>query len=751
MSLELDEQTFSHLTPEQRAVVAHEVGHARVSAVAGAGKTSTMIARVLALLAKGSPPARLLVLMFNRSARDEFAERLSAKAREVTRSTGSSIRFDEAGLPPVRTFHSLGMRLCNSLVRWGYIPERQLLNADWQRERLARQAIIDIRPEWPDIGEEALDSEALEVFTSFCDRVKGELTAPDIMVEEDEFGPDKRYFVAAYHRHEQLLKDQGVMTYSDLLHVPLKTIARFPELKQRLSGFLDHVIIDEYQDINEAQIRLISILIAPLGQVMAVGDANQCIYEWRGARVDAMMSRFNAYFGQPTDYPLSCTFRHGHALALMANHAIEANQQRPDQITLAAPQAATTGIGIAQGAGQLETLLLEWQASGRLLSDTAVLIRSWALSVPVQLTLMRAGIPFQLSRDDRFVFRLPLVRSLAGFLEIVEDPGLLHQPEHLLMLFTQPTAFVARERLVRLCESLAENRQWPAQDSSLLAGLKPYQRSTLKKRWALIEELPSLRGRPTVVLLEKIIERLDAQKLLRRAASRREKGEEDVRLLDVLLEQARLAARDTRSFIALLSNPVESSEDGVVISTVHGAKGLEWPLVAVWGLNEEDFPLYSREMPLTPVSLEAERRLYYVAITRAKEQLVLFSDEGERKSSRFLAESEWALCAHIGALLDGAECAESDNPINIEPLYVAKPELVERYCRHFGVTLPVSRKQVAPDEWVEGDRIEHANFGTGEIERIEGEGERRILEVRFDRAGKRRLMANRAPIQLAAG
>jgi len=751
MSLELDEKTFSHLTPEQRAVVAHEEGHARVSAVAGAGKTSTMIARTLTLLAKGTSPTRLLVLMFNRSARDEFAERLVAKASEAKRTTPSPQPFKMADLPQVRTFHSLGMRLCNSLVRWGYIPERQLLNADWQRERFARQAIVDIRPEWPDIGEEALDSESLEVFTSFCDRVKGELKAPDIMVEEDEFGPDKRYFVAAYHRHEQLLKDQGLMTYSDLLHVPLKTIARFPELKQRLSGFLDHVIIDEYQDINEAQLRLISILIAPHGQVMAVGDANQCIYEWRGARVDAMLSRFNAYFGPPTDYPLSCTFRHGHALALMANHAIEANQQRPDQITLALPRAATTSISIAHGAARLETLLLEWQASGRLLTDAAVLIRSWALSVPVQLTLMRAGIPFQLSREDRFVFRLPLVRSLAGFLEIVEDPNLLEQPEHLLMLFTQPTAFVARERLVRLCETLAETRRWPAQDSSLLAGLKPYQRSNLKKRWALIQELPSLRGRPTLVLLERIIEQLDAQKLLRRAASRREKGEEDVRLLDVLLEQARWVACDTRAFITLLSMPVESSEEGVVISTVHGAKGLEWPLVAVWGLNEEDFPLYSREMPLTPANLEAERRLYYVAVTRAKEQLALFSDEGERKPSRFLAESEWALCKRIGALLDHAERAECDEKPDIEPICVTKPELIERYCRHFGVTLPLSRKQVALNKWVEGDRIEHDNFGAGEIVRIEGEGERCILEVRFDRAGKRRLMANRAPIQLAAG
>jgi len=118
------------LTPEQRAVVDHDRGHARVAAVAGAGKTTTMVARVLHLLAQGVPPARILVLMFNRSAREDFQARL--------------LELAPAGqaLPDVRTFHSLGHRLTASLTRWGALTPRQLLTADWQLERLLRQATL---------------------------------------------------------------------------------------------------------------------------------------------------------------------------------------------------------------------------------------------------------------------------------------------------------------------------------------------------------------------------------------------------------------------------------------------------------------------------------------------------------------------------------------------------------------------------------------------------------------------------------
>ncbi|WP_245598912.1 ATP-dependent helicase [Halotalea alkalilenta] len=721
---------LERLTEEQRAVVAHRRGHARVAAVAGAGKTSTLAARVMALLDDGADPERMLVLMFNRAARDEFATRLQSLAAPGQR------------LPRVRTFHSIGHRLCGSLTRWGVLPARRLIEAEWQRERLARQAMIRTLEEYPELGEEALEPERLEAFGHFCERVKGELVAPEQMVESDDFGAETRHFPTAYRMHESLLEAQGLMTYADLLHHPLRALARDPSLRLRIQGFLDHVIVDEYQDINEAQLRLLALLAAPHGEVMAVGDANQCIYEWRGARVDAMLERFDRCFGKPTDYPLSYTFRHGHALALLANHAIAANRRRPDQLTLAAPGTPQTTIEARSGARALIETLEAWLDQGRPLDQAAVLVRSWTLSVPVQLRLLRAGIPFQLGREDRFVFRLPLVRALAGYLELALQPRLLADPAHLMLLFSQPSTFVARERLERICHRLAESQRWLAREDALLEGLKPIQRRNLKKRWSLLCELPRLAQWSPARLLAKVIETLDAEKLLRRAAARREKGEEDVRLLDVLLEQAGELADDTAAFVALLKNPVEARTDGVVISTIHGAKGLEWPLVAVWGLNEEDCPLYGREMPLTPSGLEEERRLFYVAVTRAKERLALFDDGGERRPSRFLAESGWEACTAVAeAMVAGANA----------PIAVSDPALVERYLHAFGQALALRQgdRPSLPGGWRPGEWIEHATFGRGEIELVEGEGERCILEVRFSTAGKRRLLAARAPIEPA--
>ncbi|MBF8223005.1 ATP-dependent helicase [Halomonas sp. 328] len=729
------------LTEEQRAVVAHRGGHARVAAVAGAGKTTTLVARVLELLARGVPPERVLVLMFNRSAREDFTAKLARHAPAGQR------------LPDVRTFHSLGHRLTQSLTRWGVLAPRQLLTQEWQRERLLRQATLQALGEGTEV-EGALEPETLEAFGHFCELVKAELVAPERLYERLALGPETRHFVAAYGHAEQLLADHGQMTYADLLYRPLTALAADPRLQARVQGYLDEVIIDEYQDINAAQQRLLAMLAGDRAAVMAVGDANQCIYEWRGAHPDTMLEDFTATFGAARDYPLSTTFRHGHALALAANHAIAANRRRPNQLCLAAPDNPQTRLDLAQGSARLVEALGDWQGGGRGLDEACVLVRSWALSVPVQLALLRAGIPFRLSREDRFVFRLPLVQALAGYLEVARDGRHLRDPERLALLFAQPTPFVPHERLHALVRHLAETQAYPERHDPLLAGLKPIQRRNLKRRWELLCDLPK-RGRwPADRLLTHVVERLDAEKVLKRAAARREKGEEDVRLLDVLVEQAAELGSDPEAFIALLRSPVENRDDGVLITTVHGAKGLEWPLVALWGANEEDFPHYSRDTPLDEARLEEERRLYYVAITRARERLLLLHDGGAHPPSRFLAETHWAQCNRL------AEALAAPQAIT-EPLPVAAAPLVADYLRRQGIELPLEaaasgvaspaadyRGEAPPRP---GQRLRHAVFGEGEVLVVEGEPHDPVIEVRFTQAGRRRLIARRAPIEWLPG
>ncbi|WP_227368397.1 ATP-dependent helicase [Halomonas sp. M20] len=721
------------LTTEQQAVVAHGAGHARVAAVAGAGKTTTMVARVLHLLAQGVPARRIMVLMFNRAAREDFTAKLAALA-----PTGQV-------LPEVRTFHSIGYRLTQSLTRWGYLAPRELL-ADWQRERLLRQAVMLALESGDDGSQEAaLEPDRLETLSQFCELVKAEMIAPGAFYERLDLGADTGHFVEAFDRLESLLEQHGKATYADLLYRPLRCLECDAEARARVQGFLDHVIVDEYQDINEAQQRLLALLAGSRAEVMVVGDANQCIYEWRGARPDYMLERFTASFGSATDYPLSMTFRHGHALALTANHAIHANRRRPDQLCVPAPNNPDTTIDTGQGCGRLIEELTRWQQHGRALNQACVLVRSWTLSVSLQLQLLRAGIPFRLSREDRFVFRLPLVQALAGYLRLAREPRLLQNPEHLLLLLSQPTPFVARERLQALAQYLAASRRWPERHDSLLTGLKPMQRRNLKRRWELLCELPSLARLPPARLLELIVERLDAQKVLKRAAARREKGEEDVRLLDVLIEQADELVQAPENFINLSHRSEENSAEGVLITTVHSAKGLEWPLVGLWGANEEDFPHYSRDNPLSDERLEEERRLFYVAITRAKERLLMLHDGGEHRPSRFLAESAWQ---------DGNRIAQALRDGSTSAVEVASPQLVERYLAALGASLPLApatRRAKSDDFYAPGQHVMHEVFGAGEILLVEGNPANPVIEVRFANAGRRRLIARRAPLKHLQG
>ncbi|WP_249978740.1 ATP-dependent helicase [Vreelandella olivaria] len=724
------------LTAEQQAVVHHHAGHARVAAVAGAGKTTTMAARVLHLLANDVPAKRILVLMFNRAARDDFQRRLVSMA-----PVGQP-------LPDVRTFHSLGHRLTQSLCRWGVLPPRRLLSAEWQLERLLRQASLNVLGDAVERRDAALEGDRLEALAHFCGLVKAEMLPAKELYERLGYEPDTDYFPAVFEEAERILASEGLMTYADLLYRPLQVLEAESALRQRVEGFLDHVIIDEYQDINTAQQRLLAVLAGQSADVMAVGDANQCIYEWRGARPDTMLENFTRTFGKATDYPLSTTFRHGHALALTANHAVMANQRRPDQLCLADANNPETHISVGQGSRLLLDALMDWQAQGRPLSDACLLVRSWALSVPFQLALLQAGIPFRLLREDRFVFRLPLVQALAGYLKLSRRPELLHDPEQLLLLLSQPTPFVAHERLQHLAYQLASTQCWPERHEPVLTALKPLQRRTLKKRWALLCELPKLSSWPPAKLLSYVVETIDAEKTLKRAAARRDKGEEDVRLLDVLIEQAE-SVQDPDAFIELLERPVENQAGGVLITTVHGAKGLEWPLVAVAAVNEEDFPHYSRDNPLSDERLEEERRLFYVAITRAQEQLLVLHDGGVHRPSRFIAESAWQDSMRI------ANCLASSCPPETA-LQVSSPTLVKRYLNRLGrddIELAVSQVQETAagyqglSHFYPGQRLLHAVFGEGEVAAVEGNPLDPVIDVRFAQAGRRRLIAKRAPIE----
>ncbi|WP_162299764.1 ATP-dependent helicase [Marinospirillum perlucidum] len=750
------------LTPEQQAVVTHTRGHARVRAVAGSGKTTTLVERVLYLLQQGVAARRLLVVMYNRAAREDFSSKLQQQALA---------RGLQGPLPDVRTFHSLGHRLTATLVRWGYLKPRRLQQEEWMQDSFSRQALKTLAERQGEAVQPWLEEDALDAFKSFCTRVKSGLKPAAEVAEDLELPRNQKHLVAAFDELETLLEQQQAMFFDDLLWRPLQVISQHPELKQRLQGFLDYLVVDEYQDINAVQQALL-VTLAGEAQVMVVGDVDQCIYEWRGARPDYMLHRFQQDFNSVVDYPLSCSFRFGHWLALVANQVIQHNRERPPQLTLARDLQATS-IQQGQGAAWLLDRLQQWQVAhpGK---TAAVLVRSWSQSLAVQLELLKAHQPFQLARQEHFIFNRPQIQGLLAYVRLALNsaPGRRINYQHpaarqdFYQLLSFPTLYLTEVERQALVEARAQNS---ARLEAVLEALPPGKRKRLQRRLQLLQSLARRAEQMAPrAFLDQVLRETDALEQIKKTAASKEAADESLRLLAGLQRYAQQSPKKLADWLQELeaaqqegSAHLAASKDKkqVSIQTVHAAKGLEWDWVGVYGLNEGDFPYNSGFSRLTPAEEEAERRLFYVAITRSREALVLAEGDAGGQVSRFLQEAALK-DAHwlIKALRDEETAAVG------QETSVAYPELIRHYWQQVSdrPVPPLTQASKEPPQAASprlqetsglqpGDRVSHQTFGEGELLRAEGDYPSRLLDIRFDQAGLKRLKEERAPLSRLQG
>lgn len=676
------------LTQEQQAVIGHQQGHARVRAVAGSGKTTTLVERVIHLLRQGTPAKRVLVVMYNRAAREDFVSKLQKRAAEIKHSKGVQLQ-----LPDVRTFHSLGHRLTQTFCRWDVLKPRKLQQEEWMIDRLTRLALTQLAEqvlvplvEDGDALQAWLEDDALDAFKGFCTRVKSGLSPAHAVFEALDAPPALKYFPHAFDQLESILQEQRLMFFDDLLWRPLKVLAKQPALLSRLQGFLDYLIVDEYQDINEVQQALIKAL-AGEAQVMVVGDIDQCIYEWRGAKPEYMLRRFQQDFKQVQDYPLTHTFRFGHSLALAANQTIIHNKERPEQITLATKNACPTLLQQGQGSAWLLEKFATWQVKHPT-GSAAILVRSWAQSLDVQLELLKNHQPFQLARQEHFIFNRPQIRGLLAYarLALNSQAGMQINYQHpnaqqdFYQLLSFPTLYLKEAER----QSLLQGRM--QSDAALMAAmdaLSKHKRNQVARRLELLEKLAKYAKQLNPLgFMQLTLRETDALEKIRKTAPSKESGEEALRLIEGL---RRYAEKSTTSDLGEWINQLEQAQQEgqtqtatkktaqLMILTVHAAKGLEWDWVGIYGLNEGDFPYTSGFRGLTAAEEEAERRLFYVAITRAKHSLVLARSENSTQPSRFLEEAALHDANLLAALLH--------EPPNLLPASIKAqhPELLQHY------------------------------------------------------------------------
>ncbi|MBU1567879.1 MAG: ATP-dependent helicase [Proteobacteria bacterium] len=766
-----------NLTKEQQRIISHSGGHARVSAVAGSGKTTTMVERIGHLLRRGATADKLLVLMFNRSARDSFAE-------SMTRNLGGL----GCPLPEVRTFHSLGLRLVNSFTKRGALPAFRLVTEEYHLERLARQVVGEIYKEenegWPS-GEE------VEEFLTFLDLAKGTVLGVGEVLAGSGLPARYGYFVRAFDLFERVRREQKIRFYADLIHEPLMAMRADPALAAWVADRVEHIIVDEYQDINEAQQQLLKILVGRRAKVMVVGDVDQCIYEWRGAQPEYITKRFQKDFPGPANYLLSYTFRYGHGLSLAANHLIANNRKRDRKFCVSHPVTPHTVIScieekdkfVGKQQGKLQhpvlTVISDWLGQGRTLAEAVVLVRLFAQSVPVELALLEAGIAYRLEGNNQ-VFDCPEILALTGYLQLVSgtlaSDDLPARTATLLAMLAQPHMGLKREELEVLAQAIAENPSSAPQILSNWAGreLPPF----LKKRFAdTAENWRQLSRTPhsgmAAGLLKTITEKLKLYDFYDTFSARSSTAENRVKTCQAFIDFAagqRLTVPDLLAKIAGFRAAGQGPAAGsLLITSVHRAKGLEWPLVILPGLEEGSFPFY-REQGSETAELEDERRLFYVAMTRAIERLVFIhpADARFRRSiakgcakypglpsrvSRFLYEANPEISEDLGQVLHGRA------PGKKRALGGADRGIAEAYLKAVGSSVELAtpqKEQAQPervadkildiDDIAEGLRVWHGIFGTGTVLQVMDRKQGRV-KVDFDDHGKTILLVGYAKLQ----
>lgn len=709
------------LTNEQRAIITAGYEHSVITAVAGSGKTSTLAWRIRYLLQQGHDPARIAVLMFNRSARVDFERKL----QEVCHQSGLA-------LPEIRTYHSMGLRLYKRFVREGYLPnfstkiltEQEISFQTWLlTRRLAPEDLADeIRRNKKDFVETA---------TGFIDLVKTTLSPAEIVFEELGYSDKHKYLIDLFHSFEQWRKGQSRISFADMLYEPVMAIHQNQPLQRLVGNKMDLILVDEYQDTNEIQHLLLRYIAGDRARVTVVGDPDQTIYEFRGAKPEFILKRFSDEFESPLEQTLSYTFRYGHRVALLANHLICHNTGRKDVLCHSHPSTPDTEITLHRAENDADAVLqiLE-QESNVTLSNTAILFRVWSQSVQIELKLLAQQIPYRIdagkgalfSREVRAITALLMV--VTGRLENLPDEDRLELAQQLLRF---PHVGLKEPELEQLARFLAGfSSGWHERLLALDFGaLAPMAARKLRKLGEVLEQLHGYSG-PVAGLTSVYAEHTDLYEGVRSLALTHDSAEERIDTIHGFREYLKGLNVDAKGALDHLkalrqqANEKQNGE-GVLLSTIHRTKGLEWPRVIIPGLQEKYLPHSPRPQDDVRAFLESERRLLYVAMTRTRQTLHLISRpmskqphmDGDQGPSRFVEECCFELASEFGRWLD-ERTSDTGPELKLEaPL----TPVSSRYAEREGVTLEgeiQTHDSTASPLWHQ-PRLNHAIFGKGAV------------------------------------
>jgi DNA helicase-2/ATP-dependent DNA helicase PcrA len=722
------------LNDEQRAAVTAPIGPVLVLAGAGSGKTRVLTHRAAWLILEhGVSPHGLMAVTFTNKAASEMRGRIESLL----------------GMPAdalwIGTFHGLSHRMLRRHWREARLPQSfQILDQDDQ-ERLVRKII----------REQNLDEQRWvpREVQGFINSSKDEGRRARHLADRND--PTRKQLIQLYKAYEDRCEAAGVVDFAELLLRSFEVLRDAPGLGEYYRGRFRHVLVDEFQDTNGIQYDWLRQLVGTTGAPFVVGDDDQSVYRWRGARVENMQ-HFRRDFGA-TVYKLEQNYRSTQVILAAANAVIARNTDRMGKELWTAtkggePIRVYAAFNERDEADFVIDRIREHERRGLPLSAAAVLYRSNAQSRTFEEALMAARIPYRVYGGLRFFERAEIKDALA-YLRIVQSRDDDIAFERVVNLPARGIGGATLEQLRN--DARDRNRSLWQAGLALLDALPARAANALRGFHALIDRLSvEVAELPLAEQVKHVIERSGLRD--HHAKEKDNKGEARVENLDELVNAAEAFAPDADDGLSPLASflahaTLESGEtqaatglDCVQLMTLHAAKGLEFPTVFLVGLEEGLFP--SERSAFDPDRLPEERRLCYVGLTRAMQRLYLthaesrriFGRTSYRDPSRFLSELP-------------AEAVEDVRPrISVSrPLYaseriaLAAPHPGEA-ARRRSRALPVAGEELPMRL---GTRVRHAKFGEGTILRFEGQGDTRQVQVNFETVGLKTLMFELARLE----
>ena len=746
MSVHAEEAMLERLNAAQREAVLHGEGPMLVLAGAGSGKTRVLTTRIARLIEHhGVRPERILALTFTNKAAGEMRER-------VARMLGAEPAGMWAG-----TFHAIGARILRLEAPFArrsraftiYDEDDSLAATKRAMERLRISA-----KEWAPAAIRRAISDAKNAMVGPAEYASLALD------------PLSRAAARVYEMLETTYRDSNAVDFDDLLVLPVRVLQEHADRLAAYRARFDYILVDEHQDTNRAQYQLIKLLAGERGNVQVVGDDDQSIYGWRGADIRNILD-FERDFPAARVVRLEENYRSTPEVLAVANAAISANVGRRGK-TLRATHGSGEPVTLTGAlderdeaewtADEIESLRAKDRGLG--LRDIAVLYRTNAQSRAFEEVLRRRAMPYRLVGAVRFFDRRE-IRDLMAYLKLVANPA---DDEAFRRAVAVPKRGVGDSTLDALAEGARAAGVSSLEASSRPALLKEFRPAAQKALGAFAALIGSLRERAANAAVDEILrviidetkfadalraegpegeERLENVRELISSASEtvdEEGGELGLTPLDHFLQRASLVTDFDR---------LDPTADALTLMTVHNAKGLEFPVVFITGLEEGLFPL--RRAMDAPDELEEERRLFYVGITRAERKLYLTHARGRRRNGEHMPAIASSLLAPIpSALLDTRSTirlrSTGKAALFMTPSLRRPGMPVERDFTFRPD--PEEASQDAP-RLVKGERVRHAKFGSGTVAELTGVGRDCKVTVDFDdeTIGRKKLVVMHAGLE----